>query len=144
MAIRRISNKTINNRKKPKNRKRGQLTMPSTFRILRLRLIPLVLLGIGVTFLVAASIVLWWSRDLPDPQKISARQIAQSTKIYDRTGTNLLYEIGEIKRTNVSLNQVSQNIINATIAAEDDQFFKHHGIDFFGIIRGVIIKPLSG
>jgi penicillin-binding protein 1C len=142
MAIRRIS--TTNKKSKAKGSKRGQLTVPSSLKKLRLRLIPIVLLGAGVAFLASASIVLWWSRDLPDPQKINSRQIVESTKIYDRTGTHLLYEIGDVRRTSVSLDHISQLIIDATIAAEDDQFFEHHGLDFFGIIRGVILKPLSG
>jgi len=143
MAIRRLSNRTTTTRKRPRGR-RGQLSVPSPVRRLRSRIIPILIACLGISFLAAASVVLWWSRDLPDPQKINSRQIVQSTKIFDRSNTHLLYEIGDIRRTSIKLDQISDNVINATIAAEDDQFFKHHGIDFKGIIRGVIVKPLSG
>jgi len=93
--------------------------------------------------LVIASVVLWWSRDLPDPQKIGSRQVVQSTKIYDRTNTHLLYEIGEVRRTSVPLTNISKYLVDATIAAEDDQFFAHHGIDLFGVTRA-IFKNITG
>src|SRR5688572_15613396 len=102
------------------------------------------LLGVAIFFLVGAATVLWWSKDLPDPQNIDSRRVAESTKIFDRTGTHLLYEIGEAHRTRVALDQISPWLRQATLAAEDDQFYEHHGLDFFGIIRGVILKPLSG
>lgn len=110
----------------------------------RQRLIPLVLTASGVAFLFVAGQILWWSKDLPDPQNINSRSVAQSTKIFDRTGAHLLYEIGEVKRTKITLGNISSHIRDATIAAEDDQFYQHHGLDFSGIIRGVILKPLSG
>lgn len=103
----------------------------------------LVTLG-GIGLLFCAGTVLWWSKDLPNPQTISQRQITESTKIYDRTGQNLLYEIGDIHRTSISLDNISINIKNATLAAEDDQFYQHHGLDWRGILRGVILKPLTG
>jgi membrane carboxypeptidase/penicillin-binding protein len=50
----------------------------------------LLILWVGFLFV-------WYAKDLPDPGKLTERQVKQSTKIYDRTGTTILYEIGEIK-----------------------------------------------
>lgn len=108
------------------------------------RLLPWVLTASGVLFLVAAGTVLWWSRDLPDPQAIDNRRARESTKIFDASGTHLLYEIGEVHRTRVPLDQISTQLRQATLAAEDDQFYQHHGLDLAGIIRGVVVKPLTG
>lgn len=102
------------------------------------------LVGAGVLLLLAGTTVLWWSRDLPDPQNINARRVAQSTKIFDRTGQNLLYEIGEAHRTTITLDKISPLIRQATLAAEDDKFYEHHGLDLLGIARGIILKPLTG
>ncbi len=102
------------------------------------------LMGLGIVFLLFAATVLWWSRDLPDPSKLQPGTITESTKIYDATGTHLLYEIGEVKHTQAPLNQISQHIIHATLAAEDDQFYQHRGVSLSGIFRGVVLKPLSG
>jgi 1A family penicillin-binding protein len=102
------------------------------------------LMAAGVLFLGGAGTVLWWSKDLPDPQSINQGRVTESTKIFDSTGQHLLYEIGEAKRTSVGLKQVSSYVVQATLAAEDDKFYEHHGIAITGIIRGVILKPLTG
>jgi 1A family penicillin-binding protein len=78
----------------------------------------------------------YYSKDLPDPEKISQRQIAQSTKIYDRTGEVLLYDIhGEEKRTVIDFDEIPQYMKDATIVSEDDDFYHHFGLDFKGILR---------
>lgn len=108
------------------------------------RNIPRLLVAGGVVFLGMAGTVLWWSRDLPDPQTIKETRINESTKIYDATGENLLYEIGEARRTFANVEDISPHLTQATLAAEDSQFYEHHGLDFKGILRGVILKPLTG
>lgn len=108
------------------------------------RLYPAILTIGGIGLLVSAATVLWWSRDLPDPSNIQQSPINESTKIYDSTGTHLLYEIGEAKRTRVDLASISPFLVKATLAAEDSQFYEHHGIAVSGILRGIILKPLTG
>jgi 1A family penicillin-binding protein len=91
-----------------------------------------------VGFIGIAGIFIYFSKDIPNPDKIVDRSVAESTKIYDRTGEHLLYEIhGEEKRTIVKLDQISKHLINATVATEDQDFYKHHGIDFRGIARAI-------
>lgn len=99
---------------------------------------------VGVLLVLSTVTVLWWSRDLPDPQNIDSRRVSESTKIFDRAGTHLLYEIGDIHRTRIVLNDISPLLRQATLAAEDDKFYEHHGIALTGIVRGLILKPLSG
>ncbi|MDD5291210.1 MAG: PBP1A family penicillin-binding protein [Patescibacteria group bacterium] len=101
-------------------------------------------------FILAAIIfgmifVAWVSRGLPDPNKLMERQVAQSTKIYDRTGETILYEIhGEEKRTLVNLNEIPDYVKWATIAVEDKNFYKHGGISLWSIFRGVVWQTLQG
>src|SRR3990167_9467975 len=58
----------------------------------------------GVGLIASTIMVLVISRDLPDPNKLNDRQVAQSTKIYDRTGEHLLYEVFQNqKRTIVGM-----------------------------------------
>lgn len=104
---------------------------------------------IASVFLLAAAAasvtVAYLLKDLPDPQKISDRKVIESTKIYDRTGQILLYEIhGEEKRTVVPLDKISAFVKNATIATEDADFYKHKGINIRGIIRALVVDILSG
>lgn len=113
-------------------------------RIFSKKAVPKLLTVAGVLLLFSAGTVLWWSRDLPDPSNIQKGPINESTKIYDSTGTNLLYEIGEAKRTYAKLPDISQYAVKATLAAEDDKFYEHHGISITGLIRGVVLKPFTG
>jgi 1A family penicillin-binding protein len=83
----------------------------------------------------------YFAKDLPDPEKINSRRITESTKIYDRTGETVLYEIhGEEKRTLIGSEEIPEFIKQATISAEDDEFYQHHGIDLKGILRAVLVN----
>ena len=87
----------------------------------------------------------YYSKDLPNPNKIIDRSISLSTKIYDRTGEELLYEIhGPENRTLIQLEELPDYVKNATIAIEDKNFYEHKGISLLGIIRGQIIPRIQG
>ncbi|MDP3955151.1 MAG: PBP1A family penicillin-binding protein [bacterium] len=74
-------------------------------------------------------------KDLPNPNELSSRQQAISTKIYDRNGV-LLYKIYKGQnRSIVKLDQIPLFLRQATIAVEDSTFYSHHGLDFRGISR---------
>lgn len=85
------------------------------------------------------SLFVFYAKDLPRPEKFTERELFQSTKIYDRSGEVLLYEIfGEEKRTWVSLDKIPDNVKKAIIATEDANFYHHFGIDLQGIARAVL------
>ena len=87
-------------------------------------------------FIGGTAVVALISRDLPDPDKLNDRQIPQSTKIYDRTGEQLLYEVYQNqKRTLITLDQMATSALKATIAVEDKNFYKHGGVQIKSIIR---------
>ena len=93
--------------------------------------------------LFAALAFAWVSRDLPDPNALLTRSEVQSTKIYDRTGEHLLYEIhGEKKRTLVKLEEIPDVMKWATISVEDQQFYKHSGFNPVRIVKGVVLGTL--
>jgi 1A family penicillin-binding protein len=88
--------------------------------------------------------VLWLSSGLPDPNKLMSREVAQSTKIYDRTGETVLYEIsGNEKRTLVTLDKIPQHLRDATIAIEDKNFYTHKGFSLWAIFRTLITNIVS-
>lgn len=96
--------------------------------------IALALLGALVLFIG----YLWISQTIPSADDIARINVAQSTKIYDRTGTHLLYEIAaNEKRTIVPIEKMPKTLINATITAEDRKFYSHGGIDYLGIVRSI-------
>lgn len=87
-------------------------------------------------FLSGLGVFIYYAKDLPRPEKFTERAFVQSTKIFDRTGKNVLYELyGEEKREIVSLNEISDYLKQAVIATEDANFYTHHGIDIWGILR---------
>lgn len=98
-------------------------------------------IGLFILTLFAAYV----SRDLPSPDTLITRNVEQSTKIYDRTGKVLLYEIhGDENRTLVSINDIPKNAQHATIAVEDKGFYEHHGIYWIGLVRAVFKNTLLG
>ncbi len=100
----------------------------------------LVLVGFFILTITLAIL----SRDLPDPNTLLERNIAQSTKIYDRKGETLLYEIhGDEKRTLVKVEDIPDTMKWATIAIEDKDFYKHHGVYWKGLIRAFTVGLLQ-
>ena len=109
--------------------------------------IALYLLGggfvLGLVLLVGAYFLL--SRNLPDPNRLLNREVAQSTKLYDRTGETVIYEIyGDQKRTLVALEGIPEHAKWATIAIEDKNFYKHKGFSLWAIARTVITNVIRG
>jgi 1A family penicillin-binding protein len=94
-------------------------------------------------FILAAAGFSWLSRDLPNPNQLMERQIAQSTKIYDRTGQNVLYDIhGDQQRTLVELKDIPNYLKWATIAVEDKNFYTHKGFSLWAIFRTIVSNVL--
>lgn len=96
-------------------------------------------LGVGAALAVYA----YYSKQLPSAEEIghSAVSSFKTTKIYDRTGQHLLYEIvpPEGSRTIVPLHQIPTHLRYATIALEDRTFYENPaGINIEGLVRAAI------
>ncbi len=96
----------------------------------------LILIGIGALWVGTLA--------MPDLHSLENRKLAESTKIYDRTGTILLYDTGKnARRTAVPLSEISPLIQQATVAIEDSNFYTNIGIEPMSIIRAVLADILS-
>jgi penicillin-binding protein 1C len=106
----------------------------------------LVFLCAGLAIILGGLLTLWISSfKIPDFQSFEDRKIENSTKIYDRTGKILLYDIHQdVKRTYITFPNMSLNIKNATVAIEDSDFYNHSGIRITSIIRAVLSNFLGG
>src|SRR3989344_9678014 len=98
------------------------------------------LLCAGVFILLSGVMVVWLSSmKIPDFRSFTERKIENSTKIYDRTGKILLYDIHrDTKRTDMPFEKMGVNIKNATVAIEDSEFYNHSGIRITSIFRAVL------
>jgi membrane peptidoglycan carboxypeptidase len=93
--------------------------------------------GIAMATVGALAVFAFFGSDLPSPEDLAKDPLAQSTKVYDRTGTQLLYQFEVERRDLITLDQVPQQMIDATVAAEDKTFWTNPGVDVFGILRAV-------
>ena len=89
--------------------------------------------------IIGGGVFLYYVRDLPRPENFESR-FMEPTRIYDQTGETLLHTIySPENRETVSLDNISPYIKEAVIATEDDDFYRHPGIDFQGIIRAILM-----
>jgi len=101
-------------------------------------------IAIAAGLIVFFLMVLYFAQTLPSIEEISNQEISQSTKIYDRTGTVMLYEInGGEKRTVVPFDQIPQTMKDATVAIEDDNFYNEPAFDWKGILRALYVDLVT-
>lgn len=105
------------------------------------------LIVLFVGFLLTVSGILIWvsTLEIPDLSSFEDRRILQTTKIYDRTGEVLLYDVNEdVRRTIVPFEEMSRHIKNATLAIEDERFYSHPGVDVKAIVRSAVVNIQDG
>jgi penicillin-binding protein 1C len=97
-----------------------------------------ILLFVGIAIATVGYVYI--GQQLPPAHELWGRQIEWvSSRIYDRDGA-LLWELVDPhggRRTRVTLDQVSQHLIDATVATEDETFWEHRGFSPFAIARAV-------
>ncbi len=94
---------------------------------------------------VAAGVFWYYAKDLPAADELRTREVIESTKIYDRTGKVLLYDIhGEERRTVISFDEIPTVVRYATLALEDQDFYNHRGIKFTSIMRAALSQAFPG
>src|SRR3989338_6056926 len=99
------------------------------------KIVKLVFYGVIGFFALAFIMSVLFSRDLPTPGKLSASNLPQSTKIFDRNG-ELLYDIyRDENRTYITLDQIPKKLQEATIAIEDKDFYQNQGFSIIGYLR---------
>jgi penicillin-binding protein 1C len=103
-------------------------------KIIKLFLILIFLLVSFFVFLFTVQ-----STYLPSPDLIGEKIVSGGTEIYDRTGKILLYKVG-FRRSWVNFEDIPANVIKATLIAEDEDFYSHHGISLKGILRSIYLN----
>ena len=100
--------------------------------IKRLVVVVVLLCAFGVGGVAAHLAVL--SNDLPDLSSLSDYKPPVTSKVFDHNG-NLVARFYEERRTVVPIEKIPDVVKNAFISAEDEEFYKHTGIDYLAILR---------
>ena len=129
-------------RRRRKKQKGGLLALHfaliGVLTLLLTLLLPVVLGVVGVYGVYAAYV-----NELPSAEEIGRRsvEVFETTRIYDRTGEHVLYEIippDGGRRTEIPLSRIPEHLRNATIAMEDRTFYTNPGgINVEGLLRAV-------
>jgi penicillin-binding protein 1A len=80
---------------------------------------------------------------LPDVDTLRVVQLQVPLRVYTRDG-KLIASIGEQRRIPVRFDQIPKMLIQAFLATEDDRFFRHHGVDWQGILRAALVNLKAG
>lgn len=97
----------------------------------------LMLVGGLVVSLFIGGAYLYLTPRLPGIETLKNVQLQVPLRVYAKSG-ELIAEFGEMKRSPLEYAEFPQHLINAVLAAEDDRFFEHPGVDYQGILRAVV------
>ncbi len=135
----------------PKRPKTGKLPKPDRppprrrwLRVLKW-LVMLGILGLGLAIATVAIIFWMYGRDpsLPDYNKLSDYHPKQVTTILDANDKR----IGELfteRRTFVPFEKIPPIVVDSFIAAEDNKFYTHSGVDYWGMFRAAVANVRAG
>ncbi len=96
-------------------------------------------LGIALLF----GMMSWIASDLPQINSLADYRPPMNSRILARDGTVLL-DIGKETREVVPFKEIPTRVVDAFLAAEDDNFWNHKGVDYFGIARAFLVNLKEG
>lgn len=111
-------------------------------RLLSLALRATLLGALGSIWLLAG-VYLYLGPDLPDARSLRDVRLQTPMQVFTRDG-DLIGQFGEQKRNPLSFEAIPPTFIQALLAAEDDRFFEHRGVDLAGLARAVSELLLTG
>jgi len=106
-------------------------------------LLYLLLAGIAATAILGAVLYARIEPQLPSIEVLRDVQLQEPLRVYTRD-RRLLAEFGEKRRTPVQIADVPDGLVHAFLAAEDDSFFTHSGVDFMGLMRAAVELVRTG
>lgn len=116
----------------------------------RSRKIRLLLYGAaaGITLLLIGAVAvlgayLYFAPTLPDAEALRDVRLQVPLRVYTRDG-KLIAEYGEQRRVPLTLEQIPDDLERAVLAAEDDRFYEHPGVDWMGLARAAYYLITTG
>lgn len=116
-------------------RKKASTTKQKLFKFTMIAAIIMAGIALGAVIYAASSLPAW------NPDQLLG---SSTTILYDDKGEAIGGLHAGENRTEIELNQVPKNLINAFLATEDQDFYNHHGVNYKGIIRAVVRNVQSG
>jgi len=101
----------------------------------------LICMVLGILTLLG--LYLYVKPSLPDVQSLREVKLQQPMRVLTRDG-KLVTQFGEKRRIPVTYAEIPEQMVHAFVAAEDDRFFKHPGVDYRGILRAVWVLTTTG
>tara|TARA_B100000427_G_scaffold179704_1_gene149464 strand:- start:1580 stop:3727 length:2148 start_codon:yes stop_codon:yes gene_type:complete len=130
--VSKVSKKSVGARFQSKKRKLDKVK--SIFKK-----VTLISISLGAIGAIALSIVIYnIAKTLPDVEAISTYIPAETTKIYSEDGIVLAELHKEENRVLIPIERISPILTKTIVAIEDSRFYKHNGLDFFGIARAFV------
>jgi penicillin-binding protein 1A len=114
----------------------------SYLRWLRRAALGVVSLILLVGFALACTFV-YLAPALPTAETMRTKDLARPMQVLTRNG-ELVSTFGEERRIPVRYEDIPQMVWRAVLAAEDDRFFEHHGLDWMGLMRALVTNVTSG
>jgi penicillin-binding protein 1A len=112
------------------------------FALLRYTLI----IGIVLFSLSVAGVITMYfflAPELPDAEELKETQLQVPLRIYSAE-QQLIAEFGDKRRVPVQYHEIPEPLIQAILAAEDDRFFEHPGVDYHGLLRAAYLLATTG
>jgi penicillin-binding protein 1A len=129
-------------------RKRGKDWIPEfgmrrPARKILATLLTAALAACGLIVLGIAGAYQYVEPELPDASQLRDLRMQLPLTVYSRDG-KLIAQIGEQRRIPVSTAEIPQVVVDAFLAAEDDRFFEHPGVDWQGLLRALVSNVSAG
>lgn len=112
------------------------------FRFLR-KLFKLFVVLAFLSIIAAAAVYYFLAPKLPDTNTLKQTQLQIPLRVFSSEG-QLMAEFGEKRRIPVEYQDIPRQMIEAFLAAEDDRFYQHPGVDYQGIIRAAYSLLMTG
>ena len=107
------------------------------------RLLVGAVVGASLLLVLAAFVYSYVAADLPEVDALRDVRLQVPLRIYSADG-QLMGEFGEQKRVPVAFDDLPQGLVEAVLAAEDDRFFHHAGVDYAGLLRAALELARTG
>ncbi len=131
-------------RRRRERKKKADKSRSRVWLIVKLFVVA-VLLALIAGLAMAGGAIFALTRDLPELDELERNKLAVNTTIYDRTGKVLLAELhGGENRVLVPSAKIPDVMKEATVAVEDERFYEHHGVDYQGVVRALVLNLQAG